>query len=191
MNYNLYNNYSYNKIYNCIYFIIDNMKKFFEKDIVKIIKYLDYCYLDNYIINSLYNKSQKNDMNEWEIFSIYSFADIYNNEQYNILYLIKNLISQDEFDDEIFLWSIDIFKKICIKYADVIDNYIYLFGAIYITTNFINDYYLSEKYLVKLLKIEINLIKKMIHCINKYMDYNDIYFGDEERKEIIDSINTI
>lgn len=178
MNYNLYNNYSY------------NMKKFSEKDIVKIIKYLDYCYLDNYIINSLYNKSQ-NDMNEWKIFSIYSFADIYNNEQYNILYLIKNLISQDEFDDEIFLWSIDIFKKICIKYADVIDNYIYLFGAIYITTNFINDYYLSEKYLVKLLKIEINLIKKMIHCINKYMDYNDIYFGDEERKKIIDSINTI
>ena len=109
----------------------------------------------------------------------------------NILYLLQNIVSQDEFDYEILLWTIHIYQNICVKHANMIDNYIYLFGSIYVSVNIVNDKYISENFLTEIFCINGDIIKKMIKTIDNYIDNNDIYFGDCEKNKIIDSVKCI
>lgn len=148
--------------------------------LVKVIKYIDYLYLNNYIKNSLKyefkdNKDNKN--NEWKIFSNHlNVKEQKRNDQFNILNLIQSIIIQNEFDYEIFLITIHIYKKICIQYAHLIDNYVYLFGSI------------SNKFLSDIFDIEPIIINKMIMCVNKFINDNDIYFGIDEKIKITNNI---
>jgi len=147
-----------------------------DKKLIKHIKYIDYCYINNYVKNNLKIINHTENMNDWKIFSAYS-----NDDKYNILYLILMLYSQNEFDYQIFLLSIRIYKKICIKYAHVINNYVYLFGSIYITVNkFCCDEYLTENFLVNIFNLERKIVNDMIHCIKKFLIYDEKYFGIED-----------
>jgi hypothetical protein len=158
-----------------------------NKSIIKVTKYIDYCYISNYIENSM-NQNIQNSINkniqlqnEWKIFSIHS-----NIEQINILYLLQLFISQQNFDMKKFVLSIYVYKQICINFAHLIDNYTSLFGTIYITiNNTINKEFLSE-----ILNIDILNIKNMIYCIEKYMkyNYNYLFYNDYEEINIINSI---
>ena len=161
--------------------------------LVKVIKYIDYLYLNNYIKNSLKLgfKDKDNENNEWKIFSTHlNVREQKRDEQFNILNLIQSIIIQNEFDYEIFLITIHIYRKICIQYAHLIDNYMYLFGSIYITLNkILCDKFLSNKFLSDIFGIEPIIINKMIMCIDKFIHDNDIYFGIDERIKIINSIH--
>ena len=139
-------------------------------ELVKIIKYIDYLYLNNYIKNSLKygfedikntKKTNNDNNNEWKIFSTHLNTKEQNigeqkiENQFNILNLIQLIITRDEFDYETFLMTIHIYRKICIQYAHLIDNYVYLFGSIYITLNkILCDNFLSNKFLYSWLIIK-------------------------------------
>jgi hypothetical protein len=157
-----------------------------NKNFLKIIKYIDYCYINNYLKNNLkiINVNCDENMNDWKIFSTYS-----NDEKFNILYLIQMICSQIEFDYEIFLISIHIYKKICIKYAHIIDNYVYLFGSIYVVINKLYcKKYLTDKFLIKIFNIEQKIITIMISCIEKFLTNYEIYFGNNEKNKIMNEI---
>ena len=88
--------------------------------------------------------------------------------------------------------TIHIYRKICIQYAHLIDNYVYLFGSIYITLNkILCDNFLSNKFLSDVFGIDLIVINKMIMCIDKFIDDNDndIYFGIDEISKIKNIIN--
>jgi hypothetical protein len=163
-------------------------KNITDREIIEIIRLTDYYYIISLARNSL-KFSDDVIVNEWKIFSTHSINIQLNNEDCNMLYLLQNMISHDEFDYEILLWTIHIYENICIKYADLIDNYVYLFGSIYVSANIINEKYLSEIFLTKIFGIDVNIVKKMINTINNYMDNNDIYFGIDEKKKILNLIN--
>lgn len=155
-----------------------------NKKLLKVVKYIDYCYINNYVKNCVKNINDTKNMNDWKIFSTYS-----NDEKYNILYLIQMICSQNEFDYEIFMLTIHIYRKICIKYAHIIDNYVYLFGSIYIAVNKLYyDEYLSENFLVNILNLEQKIIKNMISCIEKFLIHDEIYFGIEEKIKLKNEI---
>lgn len=154
--------------------------------LLQIIKYIDFCYINNYLKNNFkLNSNNSNDsMNNWKIFSTYS-----NDDKYNILYLIQMICSQNVFDHETLIISIYIYKKICIKYAHLIDNYVYLFGTIYIVMNkFYCINYLNDDFLIKILNIEPKIIKIMITCIENFLIDYEIYFGNVEKNNIFNEI---
>lgn len=156
----------------------------------KIIEYLDYCYLTNNIKNTLNSDNKNNnDLNIWNIFSFNSINNKNDFEKHNILYLVQNIITKEYFNNEIFLLSIYIYKKICVKYANIIDNYIYLFGSIYVSINLINNKNVTENFLISLFNIEISIVKKMIDCINIFLNNNYIYFNIRQRNKIIQLIS--
>ncbi len=158
--------------------------------LLKFIKYIDYLYLNNYITNSLKYSFEDNKNNEWKIFSThFNVGEKKRDDQFNILYLIQSIVNQNEFDYEIFLISIHIYRKICIKYAHLIDNYVYLFGSIYIVLNKIFcDKFLSNNFLSKIFDLKPEIISKMITCVDIFINTNDIYFGKDERIKITNSI---
>ncbi len=159
-----------------------------KNQMMRIIKFIDYIYLNSYVNNSLnINKSNDLDtMNEWKIFSTHSNKSI---EYQNIYYLIKSLSTQNEFDYDILLISIHIFRKICKKYAHLIDDYIYLFGSVYISVNKnFCDEYLSDNFLAKIFNVDLKIINKMVKCVDKFVLYNDIYYGCEEKVKIMNGI---
>lgn len=157
-----------------------------DDKLIEMIKYIDYCYIHNYIKNTLENN--KTAQEEWNVFTFHSTNTQIINEKCNILYLLQNIISHKEFNYEILLWTIHIYKNICIKYANTIDNYVYLFGSIYISINIVNDKYISDDFLSKLFDLDGKIIKKMIKTIDNYIDNNDIYFGDCEKNKIVDLV---
>ena len=157
----------------------------FEK---KLIKYIDYIYLSNYInnniveINAYYNFTNDYD---WKIFSNHKFIN-----EINILYLIKCFKLQKKYySKEILLISIYVYISICKKYAHLIDNYTFLFGSIYITINkYFNDEYLTTDFLSKILNINKSVAIKMTMIIEKYIENSNLYYGNIEKLEIINSI---
>ena len=161
-----------------------------KNKLLKVIKYIDYLYLNNYIKNSVKYGFDDNKNNEWKIFSTHlNYGESKKDNHYNILNLIDTIIVQNEFDEEIFLISIHIYKKICIQYAHLIDNYVYLFGSVYISLNkILCDKFLSNKFLSDIFNIEPKIINKMLICIDKFINNNDIYFGIDEKIQIIDNI---
>jgi len=170
--------------------IMDIYEMIQKNKLVKIIEYIDYLYLNNYIKNSLKYGLNNNKNNELKIFSThFNIGKQKRDEQLNILNLIQSIVIQNEFNYEIFLITIHIYRKICIQYAHLIDNYVYLFGAIYITLNkILCDKFLSNKFLSDILDIEPIVINKMVMCIDKFIDDNDIYFGMDEIIKITNSI---
>ena len=161
-----------------------------KNQMLRIIKFIDYIYINSYVINSLISKQDTSgDMNDWKIFSARS-NKCNNEDNFNILYLIQLLSSQNQFDYEVFLISIHIYKKICKYNAHLIDNYTYLFGSVYISTNKIFcDEFLQNDFLSNVFGIDKITIQKMVNCIDKFIDCNNIYFGTEERTKIINEIN--
>lgn len=164
-----------------------------KKKLLKVIKYIDYLYLNNYINNSLRYGFEDNKNNEWKIFSThFNVGEKKRDNQFNILYLIQTIVNQNGFDYEIFLISIHIYRKICIKYAHLIDNYVYLFGSIYIVLNNIFcDEFLSNKFLSDIFNIKPEIISKMFACVDKFINTNDIYFGNDEKIKITNSIHCL
>lgn len=165
---------------------------------LKIVKLIDYVYLDNFISNTLIfeikknlpNKDLKyiyiseNDDNDWKIFSNH-----YIDESKNILYFIKIIRSQPNYNYEILLLTLHIYIKICKKYAHIIENYTNLFGAVYIGVNKICcEEFLTYIFLAKILNLDKNIAKKMVNLVDKFMDSNDIHFDSKEKEKIISSI---
>ena len=117
------------------------IKKEFE---LKIVKFIDYIYLNNYITNMLipdtnvqltkkiantYYAQEQID-NDWKIFSTH-----YIDESLNILYFIKKIKSKSNFNIELLLLTLHIYTNICKKHAHQIENYTYLFASVYIGVN--------------------------------------------------------
>jgi hypothetical protein len=158
----------------------------------------------NYISNSMKygntNQLLNNDCdsftNEWKIFSTYLFfsnsslkKSISNFEKYNILYLFQTICSQNIYTNNLLLWSIYIFKKICTQVAHLIDNYVFLFGCIYsLAIKETNPKYNCCDFLLKTFEIEYECGEKMISCVNKFIDFNELIFGITEKTKIINSI---
>lgn len=186
------------------------MNKIIKKNkLMRIIKFINYIYINYYVVNSLKIdsssscssscssssssssscSSSSSSSNEWKIFSTCSNDESINYEQFNILHLIQSIMSRDEFDYDVLLISIHIYRKICIEYAHLIENYIYLFGSVYISMNkILCEKFLCEKFLSDLFDKKLCLIKKMVWCIDKFINYNDIYFGLDEKDKIINEI---
>lgn len=155
-----------------------------NEKLLKTVKYIDYCWVNNYIKNILITVNNLHDINNWKIFSNYS-----TDEKHNILYLVQALHSQNVFKYKIFLLSVHIYKNICVRYAHIIDNYVCLLGSIYIAVNrSYCDEYLTEHFLVKILKIELCIVKEMISCIENFLVQYKIYFTLEEKKKIKNEI---
>lgn len=161
-----------------------------KNKLLKVIKYIDYLYLNNYISNSLRYGFDDNKNNEWKIFSThFNVEEQKRDEQFNVLNLVQSIVNQDVFNYEIFLITIHVYRKVCIKYAHLIDNYVYLFGSIYITLNkILCDEFISNKFLSNIFGIEPEIISKMNKCIENFIDSNDIYFGTDEKNKITNSI---
>lgn len=164
-----------------------------EKYMTKIIKYIDYLYVSNYITNSL--KYQENDklLDKWKIFSIYSNSSNGSNasEKYNILHLVKTLSIHTTFTPELLLWTIYVYKKICFKLSHIIDNYVYLFGSIYaLGTELTEIKYDSSKLLFEIFNVDKEQSFKMTKCVKMFIDFNDIFFNDYERTKIINQIKS-
>jgi len=151
---------------------------------IKIIKLIDYIYLNNYIGNSLIFPNQKNNVyNDWKMFS-----NCHYDESINILFFLKNIRKQDNFSYENLLLAIHIYMGICKKHAHQIDNYTFLFATIFVSVSeimcieFIG--FIGYEYLAVILNVTNCKAKKMICMIGKFMNSNEIYFGSKE-KEII------
>ena len=172
---------------------------------VKIVKYIDYIYLNNFIKNTISsyqntliphknmlapitneNKDEEQLDNEWKIFSIR-----YMDESLNILYFIKTIKSQPNYNYDLLLITLHIYTKICNKYAHLIENYTHLFASVYISINMVVcvcEEYLTFVFMAQVLNISNDLAKKMISTIDKFMDLEDIYFGLGEKEKIISDI---
>lgn len=154
----------------------------------KIIKYIDYLYLSNYIANSLKYQTDDKLLNEWKIFSIYSNGSNAL-EKHNILYLVKTLNTYSTFTQELLLWTIYVYKQICLKLAHVIDNYVYLFGSIYALgiklTGIKYDY---SMLLFEIFNVDKEQSLKMTNCVLMFIKLNNIFFNNYERTNIINQI---
>ena len=151
-----------------------------EENLIKIVKFVDYCYLQNFIKNTLNDNYEYNnlyELNEWKIFSNNLF-----NEKKNILNFLTIIKNLKYFSINIILLTINIFKKICIKYAHLIENYTLLFGCIYTCITKINsDNYINYNFLYNYLKIDNNYIKNICDIVNKFIDCNDIFMSNEDK----------
>jgi hypothetical protein len=171
------------------------IKKEFE---LKIVKFIDYIYLNNYITNMLIPDTnvqltkkianpyyiQEQIDNDWKIFSAH-----YIDESLNILYFIKKIKSKSNFNIELLLLTLHIYSNICKKHAHKIENYTYLFASVYIGVNkIICVEYLTDIFIAQVLNIPINNAKKMVNLVDKFMDTNDIYFGIKEKEGLINNI---
>lgn len=164
-----------------------------EKYITKIIKYIDYLYVSNYIANSLKYQTENIFLNKWKIFSICSNSSNGSNplEKHNILYLVKTLSTHSTFTQELLLWTTYVYKKICLKLAHVIDNYVYLFGSIYTLGIKLTEIkYDSSKLLFEIFNIDKEKSLKMIDCVVMFIKVNNIFFNDYERSKIIYQIKS-
>ena len=166
---------------------------------LKIVKFIDYIYINNFITNTLQSEQnnsllKKNSIpkyydqykkdNEWKIFSTH-----YNDESINILYFIKIVKSQENYNYDILLISLHIYTKICEKYAHQIENYTYLYASVYIAVNkIICDEYLTEIFMAQILNISNNIAKNMVSIVDMFMDANDIYFDSMEKEKLISNI---
>ena len=163
-----------------------------DKKILLILRYIDYLYISNYVKNCSIETTSNKCMNEWKIFSTRSNSNrLYSNDKhFNILYLIQSILYRNKFDFEILLTCIYIYKKICIYNAHIIENYVYLFGSVYlVVNNILCDDYLSNNFLSDIFNIESKDINEMIKCVYKFIEFNDAYFGVDEKKNILSEIS--
>lgn len=71
----------------------------------------------------------------------------------------------------------------------MINNYTYLFGSVYISINKNYCYeYLSDYFLSNTFSVDLTVVNKMVIYIDKFIDYNDIYFGVEEKIKVVNGI---
>ena len=158
-----------------------------NNSIIKIIKLVDYSYLNNYILLNIIDEetnSKKNVYNDWKIFSNHNY-----DEKINIFYFLKLIKHQNDFSYEKLLLIIHIYIKICQKYAHLIDNYTYLFATVYISINnlmFIES--IEYFYLAEILKINHDIAKKMIVLVDNFIDTEKIYFSTLEKQKILNKI---
>lgn len=180
---------------------MSDKKKDFE---LKIVKFIDYVYLNNFITNTLLKENKSTNTknkyencccnnfhidfnmnsineNDWKIFSNHFMDD-----NINILYFIKSIKLKSNYSYELLLLTIHIYTKICIKYAHFIENYTLLFASVYIAINKVMcDEYLPYTYLAKVLNVNRGLARKMVWMVDVFMDLNDIYFGSNDKERII------
>ena len=134
---------------------------------IQIIKYINYCYLNNYIKNIVERKSNQSTY-DWSVFSGYGSDDV------NILFFLNSIKKQKNFSEDIILLSINIYIVICEQFAHLIDNYTLLFASIYISVNkIVCAKCLDSIYLVRTLKISNELAKKMVKTIDDFIVRTD------------------
>ena len=154
-------------------------------DNIKIVKYIDYCYLNNYVNNIILSKP----LND----SLIIFDDIKHDEKVNILYFLNSLkklsIINPQYNFECILNTIVIFEKICIESAHQFTAYTYLFATVYavIYANSYTDNNFSCEFLTKVIKVNLNLANSMIECVSKYIKNIDIF--DKDKLNIISSLS--
>ncbi len=130
---------------------------------IQIIKYINYCYLDNYIKNIVGKKTNQS-IYDWSVFSGHGCDDI------NILFFLNSIKKKNNFSEDVILLSINIYIVICEQYAHLIDNYTLLFASIYISVNkIVCTRCLGPIYLVQTLKISNELAKKMVLTIDDFI----------------------
>lgn len=154
--------------------------------IIKIIKFIDYCWLDNFIANTLsHSKITSNDIN----YSWFVFSNKYYNENSNILSFIRNIKKHHGYNSELLLITINLFESICRKHAHCIENYTCLFAAIYIAINriFVEEY-LSFNFLSEFFNFDTIIARKMVENVDLFIYYNDIFFGLEEQNMLMKKI---
>ena len=154
---------------------------------VRIIKFIDFCWLNNFIQNSISPKNNKilDKYYKWEL-TWEIFSNKYYNEKLNILYFIKSIKKHHGYSLELLLLTINIFEKICVQYAHQIENYTCLFAAIYIAANkIVLNEYLSWDFLSEFFKLDIVIARKMVEHIDFFMCNNDIYFGVKEQNNLM------
>lgn len=154
----------------------------------KIVKFIDYIYLHNFITNMMLletsNLNKEQSDIDWKIFSTQCV-----NDKYNIMFFIKMFIVQRNYKHETLLTSIHIYSKICKKYAHLINNYTFLFVSVYNATNkILSDDNSIECFMTKILNIPVCVASKMTNIIDEFMIQNDIYFDPKEKERIICNI---
>lgn len=164
-----------------------------DVDVKKIVKFIDFIYLNNFINNTLKNNNNYELFNDEEIYQFNTdwkiFSTQYINDSYNILYFIKILSYQTNYKQDILLTTIHIYSKICVKYAHLINNYTYLFVSVYVATyKVLCDDNLTHHFMANILSIPDNIAMKMINIVDNFMYTNDIYFGSKEKKKLISDI---
>ena len=156
---------------------------------VKIAKFIDYCYLNNYVKNTLNNYDNKilTEQNNWRIFS-----NCFYDENKNILNFICSIKKIKSYSTDTILLSIHIFEKICIQYAHLVDNYTCLFGMVYICVNNLVscvDKHIPFSFAEEFFKLNKKQVRYMSLLIEKFInETNEIYFSDEDKTKIMKSI---
>ncbi len=149
---------------------------------LKVVQFIDYSYLSNYIKNTtnIFGVKKSND-DDWKIFSNH-----HPDESVNILYFIRILEQNKFYSLDTLLLSLHVYNEICIKYAHMFDNYTSVFATIYVVVNkIISDEYVNHIFLANILKINQQLSLKMIYMVEKIINTNDIYFSSKEKEKII------
>lgn len=158
-----------------------------ELDIIKIIKFIDYTYLSNFISNSIKNVPESSNdeftNDDWKIFSTQCI-----NEKYNILYFINTIIHMLNYNFETLLISIHVYTKICKQYAHVINNYTCLFAAVYGCIAKLFNNKITNNLVSEILNISDDVSNHMMMIVEKFMEFNDIYFGSNEEQNLIHNI---
>jgi len=91
------------------------------------------------------------------------------------------------------LWTTYVYKKICLKLAHVIDNYVYLFGSIYALGTELTkeqDKYDCSRILFEIFNVNKEQSLKMINCVEMFIDDNNVFFNNCERTKIIYQIKS-
>lgn len=164
-----------------------------DKSKLKIIKHLHYTYINNYIKNTLIKPTNLKMNNEWEIFDTKTCDTnsgyILNTNNDDILQLINYICESEIFTDYQIMYVIYIFDEICVLYAHLIDNYVYLFGTIYALSNkFYFGNFSPYDFLMKIFNIDDVKSKNMINCVDKFIRLHKITFSSSKKNKIINMI---
>jgi hypothetical protein len=159
------------------------------KTIVKIVKYIDYCYLKNYIDNTLSHSQQikQIEQNNWRIFS-----NCFYDENKNLLNFLTSIKKFKSYLFDNVLLSIHIFNEVCKKYAHLIENYTCLYGIVYLCVNNkfnkINEKNIPDSFVEEFFNLSERQVKFMSKLVKKFMQENEINFGNDEKKFITNHI---
>lgn len=156
----------------------------FEK---KIIRYIDYQYIHNYITININPKSPNIDYNDWKIFSNHIY-----DEKINILHCIKIIKKHSSFTKYQLLVALYVYTKICNVCAHLIDNYTYLFATTYVVINsFLSDEYFTVLELSEILNINYPHAKRMINVIENFIKQREIYFNAIQQNNLLSMLAEI
>jgi len=147
----------------------------------KIIKYIDYQYIYNYVTINVNQKRHNNiDYYDWKIFSNRTY-----DETINILHCIKIIKKHPGYTKYQLLVALHVYTKICNLYAHLIDNYTYLFATIYVVINsFFSDEYFTAFGLSDILNITYSHAKLMMNVVDNFIMQREIYFNSIQQNNL-------